>query len=154
MSGRCVLTHIKCYRRLEPSGLRCLTIQVTQDSKEFLQFDLNVFLQREGVQARVFGPQPGLRRLGDVRAGEQALIRCLRRWLMDAFGLPGLLRPLPELEGRLEVANWLHSWAYRSFINGPSSGCPKRSWPKSCRPWVQFFCSQCALSFLDRKSVV
>ena len=77
-AGRVDSRH-KCYRRREPLGLRCLTIEVTEDSEEVFEFALNAFLQGEGIQARVFGPQPGLGGLSNVRAVQQPLIRGLRR---------------------------------------------------------------------------
>ena len=87
--------------------LRRLTIQVTQDSEELLQLDLNIFLQREWIQVGVFDPQLGFRRFGNVWAVQQSLIRCLGRRLIDAFGFPLLLFPLHQFERWLEVVGEL-----------------------------------------------
>ena len=42
-------------RRLESQEFRCLTIQVAERSKELLEFELNIFLQLEGVELGVLG---------------------------------------------------------------------------------------------------
>ena len=50
--------------------LHCLTIEVTQRSEEFPQFDFNAFLQSEDIQSRVLGAQFFFGGLGNVRAGQ------------------------------------------------------------------------------------
>ena len=92
----------KRYGRREPLGLRCLTIQVTQLGEELLEFDLNAFLQREGIQLRVLDPQLGLRRLGDLRTGQQSLIGPAARSGQPhrAHGQMPVQRPVAELGQR------------------------------------------------------
>jgi hypothetical protein len=53
-----------------PLGLRCLTIEVTEHSEEFLEFELNTFAQGPGIELCVLGPQFSFGCLWDFGVGQ------------------------------------------------------------------------------------
>jgi len=82
-------------------------MQVTERSKELLEFDLHVFLQSKRIQAGEQSAQPDFGRLGNVRAAQDSLIGRLGMLLLDPLGLAPLFLAFEQLEGWLEMVGEL-----------------------------------------------